>query len=150
MFDVGQLFDKMVDFEVFKQSYFQNAQQELAYRPELIGKTTEDVLQDTWLTCLQIIYRENKELMEGILKFSQWTFYPFRIENAIETAGKIALLVAKLMKQNHTALPAFDKTNYKATDYLIQNPDFNYLNKKVKMAHYAMFYWHKAIEIYTS
>lgn len=87
--------------------------------------------------------------MEGVLKFSQWTFYPFRIENAIETAGKVALLVAKLIKQDNKNLPTLSKTNYTAKDWFIQNPDFNYLNKKVKMVHYAMFYWHKAIEIFT-
>ncbi len=150
MFDVGQLFDKIIDFEVFRQSYFQNVQQELAYRPVLVGKSYKDVLEDTWLTCLQIVKRENRELIQGISSFNSYTIYHFGDENAIETAGKIALLVAKLMKQDDTALPTLDTTSYKATDYLILNPGFNFLNRKVRMANYAMFYWQKAIEVYTS
>ncbi len=149
MFDLGQLFDKIIDFQMFAKSFLQNVSKELAYRPALVGKMPEDVLQDTWETCLQIAKRENKELSEGIKKFGSWTFYPFTLEYGIETAGKVALLVAKLMKQDYTILPTLDKTDYKVTDWLILHPDFNFLNKKVKMAHYAMFYWQKAIEIYT-
>lgn len=158
MFDLGQLFEKITDFEVVVQSFNQNVIKELAYRSLDSSKTSADVLADIWQTCLDIIkcYDEKEkqnpilqELKAGISAFGTWTISSFRKENAFEIAGKIAYMVAKMIKKDFSPLNRYDPISMKISDYLIQQQDFNFLNKKVKYSNHALFYWYQAINSYS-
>lgn len=147
MFDVGQLFDKIEDFELVVASFQHHLKKEIGYRNPLL--TTNDVLDDILNTCVDVVMRRQAELNDGILTFKNWTIHSFRIEEAIETAGKIAYIAAKIKANDMTPLLHFDAETMNKKDYLIQHEDYNFLNKKVKNAKYAMFYWHHAVEIIT-
>lgn len=55
MFDLGQLFNKIIDFEVVAHSFLSNAPKELSYRPKLVGKTVNNVLDDILQTCFEVV-----------------------------------------------------------------------------------------------
>ena len=145
MFDLGQLFDKITDFDIVRQSFLKNAEKELSYRSELASKTVEDVLDDTLKTCFDVVTESQAELQAGIKSFGSWTVFPFRKEQAFETAGKIAYMIAKIKKGDSLPLLHFNPPTMSLKDYFIQEPDFNFLNKKVKFAQNALFYWYQAI-----
>ncbi len=147
MFDLGQLFDKIVDFEVVAKAFYQNAIKELEYREALAGKTVDVVIDDILATCFEVIHEKQDELQKGIKAFGSWAIYPFRKEQAFETAGKIAYMAAKIKTKNHTSLLKFDTNMMKINDFLIEEQSYNYLNKKLKFANNALFYWYQAIEI---
>lgn len=146
MFDLGQLFDKVVDFKIVTDSFLKNAEKELSYRRELEGKTVDDVLDDTLKTCFDVVAENQTELQTGIKIFGSWTVFPFRREQAIETAGKIAYMIAKIKKSDTSPLLHFNSQNKVLKDFMIQEPDYNFLNKKVKFANDALFYWYQAVD----
>ena len=141
MFDLGQLFNKVRDFEVVTTSFMKNAEKELSYRGELAGKSTDDVIEDILETCFDVVMEKQPELQHGLKIFGSWTIYPFRRNEAIETAGKIAYMISKIKKSDTTPLLHFDSSTMKTNDFLIQEPQYNFLNKKVKNANDALFYW---------
>ncbi len=152
MFDLGQLFDAVEDFEMVAISFYKNVETELSYRQ--LEKTPDEVLGDIWQTCVDVIHcfdekqRDNpntEELWRGIKAFSAWTIRPFRKENAFEIAGKIAYVVARIQYQDYSPLRKFDDKTMKILDFLITETSYNLLNKKVKYANYALFYWNQAI-----
>ena len=147
MFDLGQLFDKITDFEVVTQSFQKNAEKKLSYRRELVGKTIADVLDDTLQTCFDVVRESQPELQTGIKSFGSWTVFPFRREQAFETAGKIAYMIAKIKGNDTQPLLHFDAKTMQLKDFFIQAPDYNFLNKKVKFANHALFYWFQAVEL---
>lgn len=146
MFDLGQLFNKITDFEVVTTSFIKNAQKELSYRAELAGKSTDDVVDDILDTCFDVVMEKQPELQYGLKIFGSWTIYPFRRNEAIETAGKIAYMISKIKKNNTMPLLHFDSSTMKITDFLIQEPHYNFLNKKVKHANDALFYWYQTVQ----
>ena len=147
MFDLGQLFDKITDFEIVIEAFLKNAEKELSYRTDLIGKTFIDALDDTLETCFDVVKENHAELQTGIKTFGSWTVFPFRREQALETAGKVAYMVAKIKKNDTTPLLHFSPQTMLLKDFFIQNPDYNFLNKKVKFANHALFYWFHVVKI---
>jgi hypothetical protein len=151
MFDLGQLFDKIENFKMVADAFYQNVTKEIDYRQ--LSISPNEVLDDIWQTCFDVIdcfdKKESKhqELMQGIKSFGAWTIHPFRKENAFEISGKIAYMIAKIKQADYEPLKKFDSKTMKISDFLIQEQSFNFLNKKVKNAHYALFYWYKAISI---
>lgn len=147
MFDLGHLYDQIKDFDVVIQSFQANVVKEISYRAPSL--TADEVLDDILNTCFDIVKESQLELKEGIKTFKNWSTQAFRRNNAIETAGKIAYITAKI-KANDTTLPLrFDAATMNKKDYLIQHQDYNFLNKKVKNAKDAMFYWHHVVEVIT-
>jgi Nucleotidyl transferase AbiEii toxin, Type IV TA system len=146
MFDLGQLFNKIKDFEVVTTSFIKNAEKELSYRAELVGKSTDDVMDDILETCFDVVMEKQPELQQGLKIFGSWTIYPFRRNEAIETAGKIAYMISKIKKKDNSSLLHCDSSTMKSSDFLIQEPQYNFLNKKVKHANDALFYWYQTVQ----
>ncbi len=151
MFDLGLLFDKIENFEMLAIAFYQNAAQEITYRelPICPDKVLDDILQ----TCFDVIdcfdKQESKyqELVQGIKSFGAWTIRPFRKENAFEAAGKIAYMAVKIKQKDYSPLKKFDSQNMRILDFMIGEAEFNFLNKKVKYANHALFYWYHAISL---
>ena len=150
MFDLGQLFDKVSDFKIVADAFHKNAKKELTYRSEMLGKTPMDALDDTLEACFDVAKENKVELQTGIKTFGSWTVLPFRREQALETAGKVAYMVSKIKKGDITPLLHFNPQTMVLKDFFIQNPDYNFLNKKVKFANYALFYWFHAVKLLES
>ena len=150
MFDLGQLFDKVSDFKIVADAFHKNAEKELTYRSEMLGKTPMNALDDTLEACFDVAKENNVELQAGVKTFGSWTVFPFRREQALETAGKVAYMVAKIKKGDITPLLFFNPQTMMLKDFFIQNPNYNFLNKKVKFANHALFYWFHAVRLLES
>lgn len=151
MFDLGKLFDKVEDLETLKKAYHKIVNQEIAYR-KLNDINAQDVLEDTFRTCVAIV-KENKqeehnqELQKAVRNFKNWTIQRFNRDDAFEAAGKVAYLVAKLLSNDTSPLLKAEETT-ENKQYLIEHPDYNFLNKTLKkLNNFALFYWYQAVRI---
>lgn len=152
LYDLGRLYNEVKDIAIVKAAFDQTVTKEITYRGN--ANTREEVLQDIINTALTIAKRESnkedphmsnyREIQRGLLQFKAYqTNSFFRIEDAIISAAKAALLAAKL-KTNGTGGLEFFKADVKKADYLIQHPEFIFLNK---LQAEPLFYWNKAINI---
>ncbi len=154
LFDLGNLFDSISNYETVHKSYSLIAAKELEYRKLNIeiDKTLEDSI-DTALILARRLKNKGDDLVkfnalqDGILKLRSYLITGnFTIDSAVEAAAKTALLSAKLLKKNYEPIAQIDdKSNF--ANYMITNADYNYLNKLSRLPNNALFYWHGTIEI---
>jgi hypothetical protein len=157
LFDVSTLFDVLYDIEVFRKSFFATAKGEISYKSER-DLTAEAVLQDVIDTGVIIAKRETQEiedadkyeeLRRGINQFGHFVYSgSFRIDEAQVAAAKAAYLASHTLVQAEGELKKFDGAVDIKT-YLIEHPDFNFLNKKLKFVAKgeALFYWSETIKL---
>lgn len=159
LFDVGCLFNEMSDIEVVKQSFHSIVKSEIEYRPERKIESANQVLQDIIDTSLLIAgimnlsKNEKKpelaEINTGIHQFKHYLFEgTFGLLEAKVASSKAALIAAIILHDYKGDLPKFDP-DLTHTKYLIKNPDFNYLNKRLKFVEKgeALYYWFHALKI---
>jgi len=159
LFDVGCLFDELIDIEVVKQSFKQTVISEIEYRPEREIESGDEVLQDivdTSLLISGIVHLSKneesvplREINTGINQFKHFLFDgTFGLLEAKLASSKAALLAAIILKDNKGDLPKFSP-DIPLTKYLISNPDFNHLNKRLKFVAQgeALFFWFHALKI---
>ncbi|MCK9279954.1 MAG: nucleotidyl transferase AbiEii/AbiGii toxin family protein [Melioribacteraceae bacterium] len=154
LFDVGYLFDSLTHFEIVAISYRRIAEKEIQYRK--LNINIEQALQDTIETALILGRRSgNKddnqlkynELIKGIGSFQSYTIANrFYLDTAIECAAKGALLAAKILKNNHDYVSPIEQ-NIDFKKYLINNIEYNFLNKLIKIPNNALYYWYEAIKL---
>jgi hypothetical protein len=148
--DLGRLYHEIKDISIVKSAFDNTVEKEIIYRGNTC--TREDVIQDIIQTGLLIARREKnkeqvevsnfKEIQTGLLQFKAYQMSSFfRIDEAIVSAAKAALMAAKVKIAATGKVELFNAEN-KKQDYLIPNPDFNFLNK---LPAEALFYWNKAL-----
>ncbi|MFK7980172.1 MAG: hypothetical protein AB8G86_09345, partial [Saprospiraceae bacterium] len=152
LFDLGCLLAEVTDLDIAYQSFQKIANKELVYR-DLVDTTVADVLDDTIEVALLLAKRERNKtepnhsrfqaLNMGVRRFQSFLMDGrFNIEQAIETAAKIAFLAACFKQQQ----PASYK-NLVAADTLIDNPKFNFLNRYLKIKNATYLYWFNTLKI---
>lgn len=159
LFDVGCLFHLLTDMEVFKKSFTESAKGEIAYRPERKIESIEQVLRDIIETGLLIARKDilktddekakYGEIYIGINQFRHFVFLGrFDILEAQVASAKAAYLAAIVLADHKEVLRKFSK-EIPLADYLITNPEYNYLNKRLKFVAEgeALFYWYQTINI---
>jgi hypothetical protein len=159
LFDVGCLFPLLTDMEVFKRAFIESAKGEINYRPERKIESVEQVLNDTIETAL-LIARKDKlrtddekakynEIKTGINQFRHFVFQgKFDILEAQVASAKAAYLAAIILTDCKDDLKVFSK-EIPMTEYLITNPEYNYLNKRLKYVESgeALYYWFQTINL---
>jgi predicted nucleotidyltransferase component of viral defense system len=155
LFDIGQLFDKIQDFEDVASAFRRIEEKERTYRSNMRDKTIDTVFDDILETCFMIAKFEDKdkspemeEIRKGINSFRSWALAPFRKDQVQEAVGKVAYLILKIKNQDMDTLSLFHQSLNKS-DYLIPNDSkYNYLNKKLKnIPNGALFYWCQVVKI---
>ena len=159
LFDIGCLFDEFADVEVVKQSFHKSVKQGIEYRPERKIESNDQVLWDIIKTSLLISGIVNlsqtkesiplREINTGINQFRHFVFVGnFGLMDAKLASSKAALLAAIILKDYKKDLPKFS-SDIPLTDFLISNPEHNYLNKRLKFVAQgeALFYWSQALKI---
>ncbi len=159
LFDVGCLFHLLTDVEVFKKSFAQSAKGEIAYRPERKIESVEHVLRDTIETALLIARKDvlktedekakYGEINTGINQFRHFVFLGrFGILEAQVAGSKAAYLAAIILTDHKEELKKFSK-GIPLTEYIITNPEYNYLNKRLKFVAEgeALFYWYHTLNL---
>jgi hypothetical protein len=159
LFDVGCLFDVIHDIPAFQKSYDATVAGEIKYRPERGIKSGEEALRDTIATALLIARRDKQlndgdkkhfeYLSKGIGQFAHFVYTsPFRIEHAQVSGAKAAYLAAIVLTKYNGEIARF-KENIPLKDFLIEHPEYNFLNKQLKAVNKgeALFYWFQAIKL---
>jgi len=154
LFDIGNLYNEISDYEIVSRSYNKIAPKEIAYRE--LNKTLQDTLEDTISTSMLISRRDRnqrtdlikfRELQSGIREFSSFTIgRRFVLDHAIESAAKAALIAAKIKAENYDEIEPFNETDG-IRAYLIENTDYNFLNRLNKLPNKALYYWYHTIEL---
>jgi hypothetical protein len=159
LFDVGCLFHLLTDLQELKKSFNETAKLEITYRPERKIKSVEDVLRDTIDTALLIARKDTlknddekakyREINTGIDQFRHFVFLGrFGILEAQVASAKAAYLAAIILTDHKEELQKFSK-DIPLTEYIITNPEYNYLNKRLKFVAEgeALFYWYHTINL---
>jgi len=163
LYDLSRLFDHISDMIVVKDNFLSIAEQEIKFRTRKDSQpvndlTSESVLKDTINTCLLVTKRNaNKRepdksnfklLQNGIKAFGDGYLMSgkFRIDDAVVTAAKVGYLATKILVQDLSPISYFEGQNIGSL--LIEQPDWNYLNKLKKQPDKsAFYYWVKAVEL---
>jgi len=149
LYDIAYLFDKAEDFQEVKESFLNVVSEEIEYRNTAI--TYQNVLQDAFETALLITMRDHASvnfnfLQKGISNIFNFIISPFRIEDAIICASKVAYLT-QINRQDSIPLIARYKSPADITTFSITQAGYEKLNRMKKMLPEAFFYWYHAIKL---
>ncbi|SCY96171.1 nucleotidyl transferase AbiEii/AbiGii toxin family protein [Flavobacterium caeni] len=148
LYDIAFLFDNITALNIVRTSYNQVVQEEIGFRKLTVAAI--DVMNDTQEACYTLSERNEKSaefqhLFIGIRNFANFTIMPFRIEEAIVAAAKVAYLIELLKDDTATVIEHY--TNASAIkDWMIGNQQYNKINKLKKTNPEAFYYWYKALD----
>lgn len=145
LYDIAFLFDNIVNLEIVKSSYNKVVQEEIGFRKLEIDP--KEVLEDTFQACYIIAERDSKSeefyhLQLGIRNFTNFIIDRFSIDEAIIAGAKVAYLTKLIQLEEVTKIEGF-KTPLEIKDWIIEDPEYNKLNKLKKNNPEAFYYWYK-------
>jgi hypothetical protein len=150
LFDIGMLFDEVVDINLVADTFNVVALKELTYRG-LTKLSTDDVLTDIFETACLIGMRgigsdrKFAELQSGIRRVAGYIYAErFTLDTAILCAAKAAYL-SVLIRSRAMEILRFDP-NLDLSDWIIEDQKHNKLNKVKKTSPEAFYYFFQAIE----
>ncbi len=155
LFDLSFLFEEITDFrEVYDSFYAKidtlNTYPNTRWSPENILEdvyTTSYILSTGGAGLTAAEQYKYAELETGVNRISDFLIHrPFRKEHAIEAASKLALLCAKIKKQNFDVVEEFDYVTGNVK-YLIANQKYTALNKLKNQTTRSLFYWNQTISL---
>lgn len=146
LYDIAFLFDNISDLAVVKSSFNKIVQEEIGFRK--LEVTATEVLKDTWQACFTLAERdinseEFKHLQLGIRNFINFTIDRFNIDETITAAAKVAYLTKLIQSEVVIKIERF-KNPLVIKDWLIEDQQYNKLNKLKKNNPEAFYYWCKA------
>jgi len=138
--------------EALRKAFNDTVEKEIRYRGNQCGRN--DVIDDIFNAAVLIARRERNteepyksyfaEMKPGLLQFKAYlTNGTFRIEEAIVSGAKAALLAAKIKTGNGDNLPQFED-GMKKSDFLVKHPEYIDLNK---LQPEPLFYWYHALNL---
>jgi len=147
LYDIAFLFDNISDVTIVKDSFNRVVHEEIGFRKLKI--TASEVLEDTWQACYKLAERnieseEFNHLQLGIRNFTNFTIDRFNIDEAIIAAAKVAYLTKVLQAEDEIKIERF-KNPLEIKDWLIEDLQYNKLNKLKKNNPEAFYYWYKSI-----
>ncbi len=150
LFDVAFLMDNISDLNVVRSSYNKVVDEEIKFRK--LSVSPIQVLEDTQEACYMLSTRDTKSeefkhLQLGVSNFTNFTIARFNIEEAITAAAKVSYLSEGLKNETLTKLEKFNNP-LQVKDWVIENQQFNKLNKLKKSNPEAFFYWYKTVSIF--
>ena len=164
LYDLSRLFENVSNMEVVAESFQLHAEQEIGFRKSTNKEyeiTVEDVLNDTFETCLTITRRQKnpstqttakfKLLEKAIRSFGAGYLMQghFRIENAMAASARVALLIAKILKNDMSSIDYYE--GHDITELIIEHSDYAYLNRLKRQPDKSIFYyWHQALTLLTN
>jgi len=159
LFDIGCLFDHIVDIEIVKRAFNNCVRSEIEYRPDRKIKSPDQVLRDIIETSLMIsriaslsskeTTRELNEIYTGINQFRHYIFEgTYGLMDAKLASSKAALLATIILTDFKAEMPKFN-SNISYSEFLITHPDYNILNKRLKFVAKgeALYHWSQTIRL---
>jgi hypothetical protein len=149
LYDIAFLFDNINELTIVKNSYNKVVQEEIGFRKLKI--TATEVLDDIFQACYILAERDIKSeefnhLQLGIRNFTNFTIDRFNIDEAITAAAKVAYLVKLINNEEVLKIERF-KNPLEIKDWLIEDPEYNKLNKLKKNNPEAFYYWYKSLSL---
>ncbi len=149
LYDIAFLFDNISDLVVVKNSYNKVVQEEIGFRK--LDITATEVLEDTWQACYKLAERDIKSeefnhLQLGIRNFTNFTIDRFNIDEAITAAAKVAYLTKLLQDEEGIKMQRF-KNPLEIKDWMIEDQQYNKLNKLKKNNPEAFYYFYNALSL---
>jgi hypothetical protein len=160
LFDLGRLFEHIVNLEIVADSFHAFAQQEIEYRRQDNSDhviTPKNVLQDTIGTCLIIAKRGHgsedeiakfTELQNGIKALDSGYLMSghFRIDDAIPAAGRVAYLATKILANDLSPIAFYQRQEIQNLN--IEEKGWKFLNRLNRLPDKTGFYyWYQAVQI---
>lgn len=147
LYDIAFLFDNITNLEIVRSSNNKVVKEEIGFRK--LDITANEVLEDTWKACYTLAERDTKSedfnhLQLGIRNFTNFTIDRFSIDEAITAAAKVAYLTKLIQSENEIKIGRF-KNPLEIKDWLIEDQEYNKLNKLKKNNPEAFYYWFKAL-----
>jgi len=150
LFDIGTLFDLVVDIETIRKTYHEFSVTEAHYRE--LNLSDSEILEDTYQTALCITTRgqdgkgDYAALLDGISKVRSYIFSePYHIERAINDAAKAAYL-SQLILSDSTMIEKY-KSAEQIRTLIIAQPFNTKLNKLKKTHPEAFYYWYLTCDL---
>lgn len=150
LYDLGLLFDRILDMNMVGTTFQTIAVKELNYRG-LSNFSVTDVLEDSFQTACLIGMRgygfemEYTELLNGIKKLAGFVYTErFTLDLAILCAAKIACISSLIIKGS-LDIPRFNPS-IDLSAWEIRNTKYNRLNKIKKTSPEAFYYFYQSIE----
>ncbi len=153
LFDVSVLINEVSNIEVVSNSFVQTAQKEIEYRSLDIDHFA--ILDDIFQTALMIAKRDKnkgdeklqfEEIKRGtrsLINFIISNF--FNIEEAIQASAKAAWFAMKLKNGNFLPVEVYNP-EIDPGNLLIENHNYQFLNKLKKNNKPAFYYWCKCLK----
>ncbi|MBU0507173.1 MAG: nucleotidyl transferase AbiEii/AbiGii toxin family protein [bacterium] len=150
IYDIDFLFDHITDISTVRASFESIAAQEISYRNNDLS--IEDVLKDSFEICLATAFQGTKDKkMFSVITEAMKRVRNFSIENkgytlddALRVSGKLAYLI-QLFKTKAEFEKYSDPSP--AIDWVIENPEYNRINKIKKRSIESFYYWFKALQL---
>jgi hypothetical protein len=148
LYDIAFLFDNINNLEIVKSSYNKVVQEEIGFRR--LNITAKEVSEDTRQASYTLAERNIKSedfnhLQLGIRNFTNFTIDRFNIDEAVTAAAKVAYLTKLIQSEKEIKIERFTNP-LEIKDWLIEDPQYNKLNKLKKNNPEAFYYWHKSFE----
>lgn len=145
LYDIAFLFDNITNLEIVRSSYNKVVQEEIGFRK--LDITANEVLEDTCQACFTLAERDTKSedfnhLQLGIRNFTNFTIDRFSIDEAITAAAKVAYLTQLIQSDKEIKIERF-KNPLELKEWLIEDQQYNKLNKLKKNNPEAFYYWYK-------
>lgn len=158
LFDLGRLYDFVTNFDEIIYAFENLTIKESAYRNKSF--TVTNVLDDIVSTALLISKRQNQPsnselekfslILSGINKFGNFlSTGSFHLDEAVEAAGKVALLALKIKGKDFSSLPVYNE-KMSLNEFLISTTEYNYMNKFRSLPNKSLFYWYHVVNYLTS
>ena len=146
LYDIAFLFDNITNLDIVKSSYNKVVEEEISFRKLKIS--AKEVLEDTWQACYILAERDTKSdeynhLQLGIRNFTNFTIDRFSIDEGITAAAKVAYLTKLIQSEKAVKIERF-KNPLEIKDWLIEDQEYNKLNKLKKNNPEAFYYWYKS------
>lgn len=150
LFDVSFLMDNISDLNVVRKSYSKVVEEEIKFRK--LEVSANQVLEDTQEACYVLATRDTKSeefkhLQLGISNFTNFTISRFNIDEAIIASSKTVYLSEMLKNKDIASLEKYEKP-LQVKDWVIEDQQFNKLNKLKKSNPEAFFYWYITVSVF--
>lgn len=149
LFDIGMLFDAADDLQLTRKAFYRTSEMEIDLKEKEISP--EDVLSNSFHTA-RVLSMRNKldlpffeKLQSGINQLQSFVVERFKIDEAITSSAKAAYLT-QLLQTNSDTIERFDN-NIDLEEWMIEDGEYNRLNKIKKTSPEGFYYWYKAVEL---
>ena len=152
-FDLGILFDAMNNIEIVKRSFEMTCKKEISY--QLKKQITIDaVLSDLFEMCLTLAFQGKRNpddyqiMVPGISKVHNYLFSQdrFNLPEILKASTKVAYLSQFFDSRADQSIQKYSP-DIDVQGLLIEDVQFNRINKIKKQTHEGFYYWYEALKL---